>query len=123
MASRERTSLFGSMTTNHSEKSDVGVSVTRRVHRFLTRHFSKLRGIGGGAIIGLWLFGGIILAFGGQDGLRILGFVLLLVFVGNYIFQAYWYADDKAELDGAANRSQPVASEETPVPPAAGSGG
>ena len=114
---------FGTMTTNHSEKPDVRVSATRRVHRFLTRYFSKLRGIGGGAVLALWLFGGMFLALGGHGGLRILGFVLLLLFVGNYIFLAYWYPEDNAELDGAANRSQPVAPEANRMPPAAGSGG
>ncbi len=111
------------MTTNHSEKSDVRVPVTRRLHRFLTRYFSKLRGIGGGALLMLWLSGGFILSYGGHGGLRILGFVLLVLFVGNYIFLASWYPDDKAELDGAANRTHPVAPEENRVPPAAGSGG
>src|SRR6476661_7718970 len=109
------------MTTNHSEKPDVRVSATRRVHRFLTRYFSKLRGIGGGAVLALWLFGGMILAYGGQGGLRILGFVLLLLFVGNYIFLAYWYPNDNTELDGAANRGQPVEPETNRTPP--GSGG
>ena len=98
------------MTGDHSEKPDVHVSVTRRVHRFLTRYFSKLRGIGGGAILGLWLFGGIILSYGGQGGIRILGFVLLVLFVATYIFLAYWYPDDNAGPDGAANGSQPFSS-------------
>jgi hypothetical protein len=111
------------MTTNHSEKSDVRVSVTRRFHRFVTRYFSKLRGIGGGAILMSWLFGGMHLSYGGQGGARILGFVLLFLFVGNYIFLAYWYPDDSAELDGAADRSQPVGPEANRMPPAAGSGG
>jgi len=65
----------------------------------------------------------MILAYGGQGGLRILGFVLLLMFVGTYIFLAYWYPNDNAELDGADNRSQPVGPEANRIPPAAGSGG
>ena len=84
------------MIPDHSEKSDVHVSVARRVHRFLTRYFSQLRGVGGGAILVLWLFGGIILSYGGQGGIRILGVVLLVLFVGTYLFLAYWYTDDNA---------------------------
>jgi hypothetical protein len=114
---------FGTMTTNHPEKSDVRVSVTKRLHRFLTRYFSKLRGIGGGAILMSWLFGGMTLSYGGQGGVRILGFVLLLLFVGTYIFLAYWYPDANAEPGGTANRSQPVGPEQNQMPPAAGSGG
>jgi hypothetical protein len=82
------------MSTDHSEKSEVHVSVARRVHRFLTRYFDKLRGIGGGAIIMSWFFGGIILSLCGQGAIRILGFVLLALFVSTYIFLAYWYPDD-----------------------------
>ena len=110
------------MTTSHLENSDVRVPVAKRVHRVLTRYFSKLRGIGGGAILALWLFGGMFLAFGGHGGLRILGFVLLLLFVGNYIFLAYSCREDNAKLDGAANRSQPVGSGTDRTPPATGSG-
>jgi hypothetical protein len=43
-----------------------------------------------------WLFGGMILSYRGQGGHRILGFVLLFLFVGTYIFLAYWYPDDNA---------------------------
>jgi hypothetical protein len=91
------------MTTEHSDKSEVRVSITRRLHRFLTRYFSKLRGIGGGAILGLWLFGGMILSYGGHGGIRVLGFVLLFFFVGTYIFLAYWYPNDNAEPAASPN--------------------
>ncbi|HSU56741.1 MAG TPA: hypothetical protein VLT36_21970 [Candidatus Dormibacteraeota bacterium] len=103
--------------SDHSQNSDVHLSVARRVHRFLTHYFSKLRGLGGGAIVGSWLFGGIILSLGGQGGFRILGFALLVLFVANYLFLAYWYVDDNAEPDGAANRTQPGGSDSNRTPP------
>jgi hypothetical protein len=84
------------MTTNHPEKSELRVSVGRRAHKFLTHHFSKLRGIGGGAVLGLWLFGGFFLLMGGQGFIRFIGLVLLVLFVATYLFLAYFYPDDAA---------------------------
>jgi hypothetical protein len=47
--------------------------------------------------------------------------MLLALFVGTYVFLAYWYPDDTAEWDSAADRSQ--AAEPNRTPPAAGSNG
>ena len=84
------------MTADRPERPDAHVSVTRRIHRFLSRYFSKLRGIPGGSILVLWLFGGMILSYGGHGISRILGFLLLILFVAVYIFLAYCYPDDSA---------------------------
>lgn len=43
------------MTTDNPEKREAHISVARRVHRFLKRHFPKLHGIGGGSFLMLWL--------------------------------------------------------------------
>jgi hypothetical protein len=44
----------------------------------------------------VWIFGGMLLSFAGHGVLRILGFLLLLLFVANYIFLAYAYSDDSS---------------------------
>jgi hypothetical protein len=84
------------MTTDHPEKSEPHVSVARRVHGFLMHYFSKLRGFIGGTILLLWLYGGAILAIAGQGFIRVIGIILLVLFVASYIFLAYFYPDDAA---------------------------
>lgn len=84
------------MTPDRSKKPDAHVPVTRGIHRFFSRYFSKLRGITGGSILVFWLFGGIILSYVGHGAIRILGFLLLILFVAVYIFIAYCRPDDDA---------------------------
>jgi hypothetical protein len=84
----------GNMTTDSQEKGEVRISVARRLHRFLKRHFSRLHGLSGGSVLMLWLSGGFILAVAGHGLVRVAGLVLLASFVACYIFLAYFYQDD-----------------------------
>ena len=88
------------MTNDQREKSELHLSLARRVHRFLLHYFLKLRGIGGGGILMAWLAGCFGMAIGGHGAIRILGIFLLLMFVAINVFVFYFYRDDSARQMG-----------------------
>ena len=61
---------------------------------YLIDRYTGLRGFGGFILV-VWLFAGMLLARFAEGVLRILGFVLLVLFVATYIYAAY-YREDKA---------------------------
>ena len=85
------------MVTDHPDTPVNKVTLRSREPRWLRYLIDRYTGLRswGGFILVFWLFAGMLLARFAEGFLRILGFVLLVLFVATYVYAAY-HREDKA---------------------------